>query len=366
MRTMALPGAAAMTLVTIVLFPAAGRPAEEESPAVAAARARQDLVKTLDVTFKVTEVIPKGSISDANPEAYGKRAPVPANEWTAVAISHMVIDGEMVYYENNYPNWSNLYALNGGLSIQSMISVSDGSIVKAFIPSGMRGSGHSEGLIRKDRQGVWMQAYLMPITMTFHGSKPALFHPLVTGMKPTGNILPIDWTPCQEHMMSLNASKDERVWVDPEKDYVIRRYTGVFGEGLADIRYRRDDAWGWVPESWIHHEVGRNSVLRKTHFVNVLEMRINEPQPAELFDISFPPGCEVHDDRTMPYKVYRVLPDGSMREISERTGEFLTEPKVQPEGAWYWRFRWLLAGTGVILAGLAWQYAVRRKRANAA
>ena len=197
--------------------------------------------------------------------------------------------------------------------------------------------------------------------MSFRGSNPAICPRSITEMKPSGITLPIDWAPCQEHTITLNhRNMIEHLWLDPDKSYVIRRYEG--GMGQIDIRYRRDDTWGWVPESWVQNEYSQTGVLRKTIAVDVLEMRINEPHPAELFDIRFPPGCVVHDIGPMSYKVYRVLPDESMREISERTGEFLPETKVRPEGAWYWRYRWLLGGFGVVCAGLIWQYAMRRKR----
>lgn len=95
-------------------------------------------------------------------------------------------------------------------------------------------------------------------------------------------------------------------------------------------------------------------------------MRINEPQPAELFEIQFPPGCQVNEQRDGRNREFFVQSDGSLREISPRTGTWLTGPTIQAEGAWYWQYRWLLAGCGVICAGLAWQYTRRRKRRVAA
>jgi hypothetical protein len=364
---MALP-IALMAFAMLFFSPTDGRSAEEESLAVAAARTRQELVKTLDVKFKRTEVIPKGSFSDRDPKAFGKRAPVPANELTMESNSRIVIEGEMIYYEDGLPTWNNLYAPNGGLIKQSIVTVGDGATVKLLFPRGLGETGNPQGTIRKEaRAGHVISSNLMPITMSFRGSNTAINPRSIMEMKLTGNTLPIDWTPCQEHTIKLNdRNMIARFWVDPEKDYVIRRYEGVPGMGRTDIRYRRDDAWGWVPEAWIYNEYSQTGVLQRTSKVEVFEMRINEPHPAEFFDIRFPPGCVVRDTRTGPDKVYYVLSDGSMREISERTGEFLHEPKVQPAGAWYWRYRWLLGGLGVILAGLAWQYAARRKRANAA
>jgi hypothetical protein len=147
--------------------------------------------------------------------------------------------------------------------------------------------------------------------------------------------------------------------LDPERDYVIRRIQTVSFEQLT-IHYRRHDAWGWVPDSWVITQP--NGSLRGTIKVEVLDIQINAPKPGELFDIQFLPGCEVIDERTNPLKIFRVQPDGSMREVSRTTGQLLPLPVVQPIDPWYWRYRWLLGGFGVLCAGLVWQYAVRRKR----
>jgi hypothetical protein len=361
MSTIALP-TALITLTALFLSPVAGRPAEEESPAVAAARVRQEAVKTLYVEYKRTEVIPKGYLSDFYGDLLKQKAPLPDKEFTGESINRIVIDGEKLREENNHPLWANLYSPNGGFSEWSSVYVSDGTTVKQLYPKG-NASGREQGnpwggISSKPR--LELPFVMSPIKMAFRG----LSHPnYISRMKPTGNILPIDWAPCPEYAITSSTGTDH-FWLDPEKDYVMRRRK--WANMQIDIRYRRDDTWGWVPESWVQNAYWLNGVLQSTNRVDVLDMRINEPQPAELFDIEFPPGCVVQDGRTTSPKVYRVLPDGNMHEVSERTGEPLPKTKVQPAGAWYWRYRWLLAGAGVILAGLAWQYAVRRKRANAA
>jgi hypothetical protein len=98
--------------------------------------------------------------------------------------------------------------------------------------------------------------------------------------------------------------------------------------------------------------------------VEILAMRLNEPQPAEQFDIRFPAGCRV-SDRDNGGKEYLMQPDGIMRELSP-TGD--VRASSEPEAS-DWRprwFEWLLVGFWLVLMTVVWRYAVRNKRANAA
>src|SRR4051812_41729770 len=79
-------------------------PTRDEGP-VAAARARQERVKTLVVRFRQTDVIPRGGWSLRNPGTYKKRGPVPAEEQVITAVNRLVIDGSKGRYEHNHSPW---------------------------------------------------------------------------------------------------------------------------------------------------------------------------------------------------------------------------------------------------------------------
>jgi hypothetical protein len=365
---MVLPAAGVLALACHFLFQAGDEPIKEEAPAVAAARARQQSVKTADIEFKQREIIPRGGKSDENPDLYGPKAPVPANETTCESINRLVFDGEKYRYEDNHPTWGTFHVPNPQTIKWSSISAFDGTTAKHFFERGI-GFGNRSGSIGQDPQ-VWTARpfSLDPITMAFRGLNSDLSWRVIPAMKPSGNTLPIDWAPCQEYVINVTKSDQTfNFWLDPDKDYVVRRISHQSPGRLfaqTNIRYRRDDACGWVPDSWVRNEYSAAGKVSSTTRVDVVAMRLNEPQPAELFDVQFPPGTMVADQRN--HKEYRVQPDGSLRELSRVTGQELPVSEGQPEGAWYWRYKWLLAGSGVVLAGLAWQYAVRRKRANAA
>src|SRR5262245_28221144 len=74
--------------------PSDGDPAARAPPAVAAARARQEAVRTFDVEFKQTEVIKHP------PRPNG---PAPAGETVFESVNRLAIDGQKVRYEDNHP-----------------------------------------------------------------------------------------------------------------------------------------------------------------------------------------------------------------------------------------------------------------------
>jgi hypothetical protein len=99
-----------------------------------------------------------------------------------------------------------------------------------------------------------------------------------------------------------------------------------------------------------------------TDHVEVLEVRLNEPQAAEKFDLRFPAGCVVHDTRMQPPVDFLVEADGRMRELPRAEEGERPPPPREPAGPWYGKYQWLLAGLAVVVAGLAAEYAARRRR----
>jgi hypothetical protein len=368
MRTTILPATVALTLSTFLLFPKASRSAEEDTPAVAAARARQEAVKTLYVEFKLTEVMAKGAVSDARPEIYGKKAPVPAEDMTIESINRLVIDGEKARLEDNHPAWRNWHAPNGGLQNIRRITVFDAGSRTVLFPVGIFGSDGPHALIERNARFPFFSSEdLTPILMTFRGLHSSFNRYPVNLLTPVESTIPIDWTPCQGYKFKEPRSTSASlIWLDSEHDYIVRRMHTLSSEHLT-IHYCRHDDWGWVPDYWI--STGgplQFGGMRGTIKVKVQNIRINAPLPGELLDMRFPPGCKVIDSTTEPRKEYQVQSDGSMREISEFTGKPLPMPQAQPTGPWYWRYRWLFGSLGVVLISLLLQYVLRRKQANSA
>jgi hypothetical protein len=353
----------AIAVALVVLSRASSQAGPSNAPAVAAARTRQESVKTVNLVLKQTEVFAKGGVSDRTPPPFKSKAPVPAKETTLESINRLVLDGEKVRYEDNHPGW---HMPSGEQHKRRVVSLFNGSVAKKYFPSGVSGKGNPVGTIDKDAwQDAMKSAVLTPITMAFRGLDLAISPYLIGDLKPSGITLPIDGAPCQEHVVNFSDAT-KSFWLDPGKDYVVRRMRLQRRGHLVDqcdISYRRHDAWGWVPASWVRNQYSPAGTVLVTTKVEVLEMRLNDPQPAEQFDIQFPAGSQVFDIRNA--KNYRVQPDGTMRELSP-SGEELPGSVPQPGDPWYRRNKWLLLSLGVVLAALVLPYAMRRKRANAA
>ena len=154
--------------------------------------------------------------------------------------------------------------------------------------------------------------------------------------------------------------------LDHEKDYVVRRLRigskGHIGS-QTDIEYRTHDVAGWVPSSWVFNKYSAAGNTLKTTRVEVVEFRVNDAQQADLFDIQFPPGTGVLDNKNNG-KLYIVKSDGSMRGLS-LSGEELPGSVFQPGTPWYRRHQWLLVSVlalAVVAAGVVW---AKRKKRNA-
>jgi hypothetical protein len=180
-----------------------------------------------------------------------------------------------------------------------------------------------------------LQFSLAPLGLTLRGLDPALNPYRRTLMRPTGDTLPLDWAPCREYLLDVPI----RLWLDPARDYVVRRVHTQARQ--LDVDYRRVSGV-WVPASWV---VSRAAAVTET--VEVLEVRLNEPQAAEQFALRFPPGCVVHDTRGKPPVDFLVEPDGKMRELRLGAEAARRPPPGEPAGPWYWQYKWLLAGLAV-------------------
>jgi hypothetical protein len=214
-----------------------------------------------------------------------------------------------------------------------------------------------------------MQLEVFPLTMTIRGLSPAVAQHLVSQMRPSDNTVTIDGAPCKEYTVKSSAARTDRYWLDPARDYVIRRIRRMEKQRggqlvqQVDVAYRPHNACGWVPASWVHRHYTPAGAAGRTTTVEVLDLRLNEPQPAELFDLRFPPGTTFYDARAG--KAYRVQPDGSIGEDPIRPRTELPVAVVPPREPWYRRNKWLLIGLGAMLAALGLRHALQRWRASA-
>jgi hypothetical protein len=312
---------------------------------VQAAESRQRLVQAMDIKFRRTEVVAPGGFSE-KPQLAKYDKPVPAIETKIDSVSRLAIDGPKIRYEENHPHWRKDGDLN---KTMTALSVFDGSMAKKLCLD----KEHQPPLSTfKATRSVDTAKHLIlsPIMMAFRGLDPEMNgHPLQT-FKASGSRIPIGQDLCDEYYLPGSPDTTIRLWLDPSKDYLVQRKTIHNGTSLRhqlDISYRKEEGIGWVPDAWVKNEYSAKGRLLATTTVNVLESSYNRPLDKGEFDLSFPPGTFVAGGNDG--KLFRVQPDGRMREVDGITGEPASSTVVsQPGDSWIRRHKWFMVASGVV------------------
>lgn len=348
------------TCPTVALLLAALAPygtAADVDPAVAAARKREQAVRTARFEIHVREVHAKGSRSDLAGVAV--RTPVPAEELTVESDNVLVLDGSKVRVETNHPSWS------GSRFVPSRrVEVSDGRTTTTLFPDGVGSDRRPQGAVDPGvSHGEARSARWLPVTMAVRGLTPGVTESPLTGLQPGHAVEEIDGDRCREYTEPGSPGTQVRYWLAPTKGYVVRRARWSGARGVTkqtDVRYREDAAVGWVPSGWVTAEYTPDGRAVVTETVTVTTARLNEPVPEDAFRVAFPPGTLVADAAAQ--KEYRVGPDGAWREVDPAERIRLAGRPPQPGPVTWWQlalFAWIgVAVTlGVLLA--VW---LRRRR----
>jgi hypothetical protein len=356
--------ARSMAVVLLVVVWPCGPAGAADDPAEAPARRREEAVKTVKIEYKRTQVVAKGAESEAQIPPLKPKTTVPDREMTLESTNRLVIDGVKIRIEDNHPFWT---MPAGILERKSHVGVCDGSIAKTFYADGIGNDIPTGFILHEARLSDARSVLLTPIMQTFRGLNPVLNGLPLSDLKPSGVKLPIGGAPCQEYAID-DGRTSINYWLDASKDYALRRMrTQQQGRLINQIdvtSYRQEDC-GWVPISWVFNEYSAAGATLQTDKVQVLELQLNDAQPAQQFVLQFPPGTDVMDARQT--KMYRVQPDGSMREVDLATGKELSRSVPQPGAPWYQGHQWLLVGLGVLLcAAAAFLLAWRKKRTRRA
>jgi hypothetical protein len=335
-----------------------GQPGQDPSAAFTAARSRQNLIKTIKIEFKRIDTEAAGSRSGSVPTLFKPKTAVPDRETTSESNNRFVMDGDKMRFEDNHPIWR---MPAGTLHNTAMIAVSDGTLAKTLKPKGVVGAGTTTGTIREavDRLDL-SDPVLTPIILHFRGAHSEISPYPIATMKATGIRLPIDNQDCTEYALIL-GELNLSFWFDPARDYCLRRLAQHKTNTLLyqlDVKYRRDDKWGWLPVSWVAHDYGTARELLKTTKVEVLEMRPGEVESPDTFELLFPAETRVFDARNN--KEYRVQSNESMREISS-SGKELGGSVAQLEGSYFYRHKWLLLGITMLVIAAIVLLAIRKK-----
>lgn len=356
MRSMVL-----VSLVSMCLFGTSARSSASDA-AVDAANAREQTFRSFTIEFKYTEVVARGAMSDA--QLFKVSNPVPERETTLESVNRITFDDKKVRFENNHPLF---HAPKGDVVSKPLRVFFNGEVEKLYYPSGMNADGQVTGIIEDvGRPEAMRENMLIPLMAFFRGNDAVVSpYPLIK-FRASGARLPVNGIECAEYTHAQAPESSVIVWLAPVRNYVPGRITKKRQGKLVeqtDVTYRQDAKLGWVPESWTATRYSPAGIVTHSAKGQVTDLQANIRPSASEFDVTFPEGCFVFDQRNT--KQYRVKADGSMRELTN-SGEEISDTVYQPGTPWYVRNRWLIIASLTVVMALGLSYLRRHNRRKSA
>jgi hypothetical protein len=339
----------------VVLCPLAFGQTAPDSPAAVTAKARQEAIKSIEFQFTVKETVEPGAWNVYGATAPGG-GPCPAERTSRQSKNRLVISGDRIRYENNHPI---LTLQTNGWSENIELSVSDGTRQKKYHgPVSGANRKNSYGLLASPSRGMIAQDTLqLPMMLAARGYDGELS--LVTysrGLRPTGDALQVRGRKCAAYKQ---PSQNLTVWVDEGDGHSPRR-AQLAAKGVTETQIEVESGVeptsGLVlPKSWTESHYSTAGKLRKTVAVTVDAVYVNREYAADTFDLEFPPGIDVDDQRTNSQ--VRVQADQSLVPL-DKAGR----PVGWIDRNWVW-LTCVTAACVVALVGLfSWRRVVRGSR----
>ena len=348
----------AVMCLTILVGVAHAQTPPSDTPALAAARKRQDAIKSIEFTVRVKQTV-EPNVMEQDERA--GRGTYPNEKSHFESINRLVFEGNKIRFEDNHPM---PHASRMGWVNSKCVYVSDGELVKFY-------QGPAEGLSRENciakistiqQESVAGYRTYMPLHLACRGvTNPSCRQAFTFGpFTRTGLTAMIRGESTDEYLRQPSqTSAAVQLWVAPAADQSPRRIrynrAGGGAVALTDITSERDAGSGlWLPKSWVPTSYSpTGDKVEQTHAVTVESVRLNHSFDRSEFDLTFPAGVEVYDDRTGKY----TLSDGgSGVPLTRAGGEPVNEPASLLSRYW-----WVL--TCVIAVGVmaAVWVVVRRK-----
>lgn len=291
----------------------------------AAFAARQAKYRTLDVTVRSTD------------STAGRRL---QEDQTAERVHRLVVDGDKLRFEGEMRRGG----ANGDVYHKPFLMVSVGGPTHTLFPSGVyRAAGKPMGAVEPPGQILrFTGGCLQPIIDHYRGTDTPL-----SRLTPTGRREKIGPHNCVEYILPREYS----YWFDPVADFTLVRMSGMSQgrpQRLLDIESTAEG-----PVRWIDTFFDNSGKVQRKFTATVVAAKRNEPVPAEMFVLPFPPGTFVQDTSDYPAgrtTSYIIAEDGTKVPVKDEPAE--DDPAAEPHEP----FDWMppaIAG-GVLLALAAW------------
>ncbi len=337
-----------VALVAILLLAPRG---VGQDPLVAAATAREKATQSVDVRFHVTELVAKGSYSPLAAAEVAKTGSTtiklsPPQDITLESDNRLVLDGSKVRSEFNHPR---VRIPGGAVPKKPTLTTVNGEVARTLFPNGIGSESKPSGIISPGPRSPGLAHYLFtPLMMHFRGTNPDLVPYPIPSLKNSERTERIGTRTCRCYTKEISKDRIAEFWFDTENyDLIrIRKLKGGVPYEECEIEYQSIPNAGSALKSWVRTDYTDEGKIRTRATVTVTDIAINNPPDASAFEVVFPPGCKVHDQRVR--KEFLVTENGEFQEL-EITGVETSSTIAQPGSSWFQRNRWLSIGWLVTL-----------------
>jgi hypothetical protein len=288
-------GGAVLAVCVATATPSVGG-AQDSDKLLAEVRAawekREKAAQNLSAKWRQEELMPKGGITRLAP-FFAKGEVMPAQDTKLTGHGHLYFAGANCRVSLDWPVWSMT-------NKQFDRTVRDAALKSSVLKSrtAINGQATKTGTISKEEWNTWGGGNVWPLMTIYRGTT-------TQGMEANLSIytsarrVRLDTGPGIELVRERTETRGRaRLLVDPARDYLP---TLCEDFDLADklqsrfvIRSRKDDRFGWVPESWDVSSF-RGSQLSRSVACRLDELVIGGSIPEDLFDLTYEHGTYVHD-----------------------------------------------------------------------
>lgn len=279
---------------------------------------REQQVESVRLYWTEEQVDAKGSLSEVwrltNPQRKDDRAIPPAD--TAITNTcKLVIAGHKIRFEYTTQEWS---STTGRYEPTQYKCATDGTTCKVLR---VYGENHPkpwpQGHIRADGTHLDVAtARLHPALLAFRPTTKELRPHDIDRYESTGQQAAIHGEDCFElRERRAQIDVDKRLWISPEH-FLVVRYLRTQNDHLyskIDIKYSKTKDHHWFPTRWDIVLNKANGELKRAYGAVVSECEFNSAVAEKEFDLEFPPGTRVVDDRRN--EDYIVRPDGTGKRL---------------------------------------------------
>lgn len=148
-----------------------------------------------------------------------------------------------------------------------------------------------------------------------------------------------------------------RIVVDPDRQFSIVQFDYLESTNRLllqfQIHYEPDPVIGWIPKAWTHANWNGDGTVRDFRTATVLDHQFDAELPLDTFNLRFPDGTHVQDERQPSVPLLLAQPDGSLGKLESEVDAVASRPN--------WSLAVLLLVFGILAALVAWGYRFLRR-----